>query len=193
MLLTAEAVFAEFGFGAATLEEVARRLEMRRASLGYYFDDKEALFDAVFREILADLHERLRPALEHDDPIEGMESLASLWVDFLQARPHAGRVLLRQLVDGLPPRRPATRRRFADFVGDLSGLIERGAQSHAFKRIDPGEYGAILAGTSLLWVSARETLQRAYGFDSMAPERIEGLRHRLVQLTRQLIEAPQER
>jgi AcrR family transcriptional regulator len=42
---TAEVVFAEFGFGAATLEEVAARLELRRSSLAYYFECEEALVD----------------------------------------------------------------------------------------------------------------------------------------------------
>lgn len=54
ILRTAEAVFAELGFAAATLEEVASPLDLRRASLAYYFDAKETLFDEVFREILVD-------------------------------------------------------------------------------------------------------------------------------------------
>ena len=186
---TAEVVFAELGFGAATLEEVAARLDLRRASLAYYFEDKEALFDSVFHEILLELTERLRPAFEADDPVGGMESLASLWVDFLQERPTAGRVLLRQMVDGLSPRSEATRAYFFELVGRLRSLIERGVKRGSFKTLDAGQYSAMIAGTSLLWIASRDTLQRGFGFDPLAPEQIESLRHRLIQLTRQLLEA----
>jgi TetR/AcrR family transcriptional regulator len=188
IIRTAEAVFAELGFGAATLEEVAARLELRRASLAYYFDDKEALFDSVFHEILLELRRRLTPAFETDDPAEAMEAIASDWVDFLQERPTAGRVLLRQMVDGLAPRSDATRESFFDLVELVRASIERGVEQGLFKALDAGQYGAMIAGTSLLWISSRETLQRGFGFDPLAPEQMENLRHRLIQLTRQLLE-----
>jgi TetR/AcrR family transcriptional regulator len=189
ILQTAEVVFADLGFGAATLEEVAARLDLRRASLAYYFEDKEALFDGVFHEILLDLSDRLEPAFDADDPIEGIESFVSLWVGFLQERPAAGRVLLRQMVDGLSPRSSATRGSFFDLIARLSALIERGVEERLFKALDAGQYGAMIAGTSLLWVSSRDSLRRGLGFDPLAPEQMESLRHRLVQLTRQLLEA----
>jgi TetR/AcrR family transcriptional regulator len=189
IILTAETVFAELGFGAATLEEVAARLDLRRASLAYYFDDKEALFDSVFHEILLELQERLQPAFDQDDPLTGIESMTSLWVDFLQERPDAGRVLLRQMVDGLSPRSESTRGSFFDLLRSTTELIDRGVRRGQFKALDAGQYGAMIAGTSLLWVSSRETLSRGFGFDPLAPEQMENLRHRLVQLTRQLLEA----
>lgn len=185
---TAEGVFAELGFGATTLEEVASRLDLRRASLAYYFDDKEALFDTVFHEILLELTARLRPAHEAENPIEAMESITSLWVDFLQERPTAGRVLLRQMVDGLAPRSDAAREAFVELVGLMRTSIDRGVERGLFKALDAGQYGAMIAGTSLFWIASRETLQRGLGFDPMAPEQMENLRHRLIQLTRQMLE-----
>lgn len=185
-------MFAELGFGAATLEEVAARLDLRRASLAYYFDDKEALFDTVFHEILIELRTRLGRAFDHESPLAGMESMTSLWVDFLQERPDAGRVLLRQMVDGLSPRSEVTRASFFDLSRSMQALIERGVRSGRIERLDAGHFAAMIAGTSLLWVSSRETLQRGYDFDPLASEHMESLRHTLVQLTRQLVGAPIE-
>jgi TetR/AcrR family transcriptional regulator len=193
ILRVAEEVFAEIGFAAATLEEVARRLELRRPALAYYFDDKEALYDSVFAGILEALGERLSSAFAEEDPLAAMEATTSIWIDFLSERPAAGRVLLRQMVEALPPRSHRTRAVFESTAGQLREVIARGEAQGRFKPIDAGHYGVMIAGTSLLWVSARDALQRAYGFDSTAPEHIESLRHRLVQLTRQLLEvAPTE-
>jgi len=192
ILRTAEVVFAELGFGAATLEEIARRLELRRAALAYYFADKEALYDAVFAEILREVRKRLMAAPAQAGPLARMESIASNWVDFLCERPEAGRVLLRQMVDSLPPRSPRTRAIFRQLVAEVQETLADGERLGRFKPIDAGQYGVMIAGTSLLWVSARDVLERALGFDPLAPEHIEALRHRLVQLTRQLLEVVPE-
>ena len=193
ILRTAECAFAELGFGATTLENVACRLELRRASLAYYFDDKEALYDGVFREILLEVRERMQPAFDEEDPLTGMETITSVWVDFLQERPDAGRVILRQTVDGLAPRSELTREVFFGLLDGMSNVIGRGVERGQFKRFDAGEFGAMIAGTSLFWFSSQDTLQRGFGFDPLTPENIESLRHRLVQLTRQLLEAPDKK
>ncbi|MGH7287017.1 MAG: TetR family transcriptional regulator, partial [Myxococcota bacterium] len=45
ILAAAEAVFAERGFAAARLEDVAARVGIRRASIVYHFRDKRELYD----------------------------------------------------------------------------------------------------------------------------------------------------
>ena len=42
-----EELFAERGFEATRLEDIAVRVGIRRASLVYYFPDKRRLYDAV--------------------------------------------------------------------------------------------------------------------------------------------------
>jgi TetR/AcrR family transcriptional regulator, cholesterol catabolism regulator len=50
VLTAAAAVFKELGYGAATVDDVARRAQMDRASVYYYFHGKEDLF----REMVGD-------------------------------------------------------------------------------------------------------------------------------------------
>ena len=46
-------VFAEKGFAAAKLDEIARRAGVSKGTLYLYFEDKEGLFRAVVRDTLA--------------------------------------------------------------------------------------------------------------------------------------------
>lgn len=48
----ARAVFAEKGFAAARIEDVATRAGISKGTLYLYFDTKEALFEAVVREVI---------------------------------------------------------------------------------------------------------------------------------------------
>lgn len=52
LLSAALEVFAEHGFAAARLEDVARRAGVTKGTIYLYFDDKEALFRAVVREAI---------------------------------------------------------------------------------------------------------------------------------------------
>ena len=56
-------VFAEKGFAAAKLDEIARRAGVSKGTLYLYFEDKEQLFRAVVRNTIAPNVEMLRNAL----------------------------------------------------------------------------------------------------------------------------------
>ena len=56
-------VFAEKGFAAAKLDEIAKRAGVSKGTLYLYFKDKEQLFRAVVRDAVVPNVERLRAAL----------------------------------------------------------------------------------------------------------------------------------
>jgi len=57
------AVFAEKGFAAAKLDEIARRAGVSKGTLYLYFEDKEQLFRAVVRDAVVPNVDRLRAEL----------------------------------------------------------------------------------------------------------------------------------
>ena len=56
-------VFAEKGFAAAKLDEIAKRAGVSKGTLYLYFEDKEQLFRAVVRDTIAPNVEMLRASL----------------------------------------------------------------------------------------------------------------------------------
>jgi AcrR family transcriptional regulator len=51
LLRAARAIFAESGYEAAATEEIVKRAKVTRGALYYHFEDKRALFEAVFEEV----------------------------------------------------------------------------------------------------------------------------------------------
>ena len=76
---TAAEVFAQKGYDGANFEEIAARLDMRGASLYYYYPSKEDLFLRAIENATADVLDRLRPIAESDLPAE--ERLRRLFVE----------------------------------------------------------------------------------------------------------------
>jgi AcrR family transcriptional regulator len=67
ILEAALAVFAETGFAAAKLSEIARRAGVSKAALYLYFETKEDLFRAVARSLVAPNLTAMAAALEASD------------------------------------------------------------------------------------------------------------------------------
>ncbi|MCV3274223.1 TetR/AcrR family transcriptional regulator [Roseobacter sp. WL0113] len=67
LLDAALAEFAERGFGNATIDGIARRADVARATVYLYFADKDALFDALMRRRLTDPLEQLDSAFNSYD------------------------------------------------------------------------------------------------------------------------------
>ena len=62
IIAAARAVFAEMGYGGASVRDVVRRTELASGTFYNYFPDKESLFRAVLEESAAQVRARVRVA-----------------------------------------------------------------------------------------------------------------------------------
>ena len=96
ILTAAEGLFAERGFDATRLEDIAESVGIRRASIVYYFKDKRALYEAVLESGFAGLYQTLAAALARNRPVGArIEAGVAAWVDYVGVRPTLARLILR--------------------------------------------------------------------------------------------------
>jgi AcrR family transcriptional regulator len=62
IVIAARAVFAEMGYGSATVRDVMRRTDLASGTFYNYFSDKESLFRAVLEESAVEVRARVRAA-----------------------------------------------------------------------------------------------------------------------------------
>src|SRR3954453_7642819 len=60
LLKAARAVFAEMGYGAASVRDIVRRTDLASGTFYNYFKDKDEIFEAVVGELTGDLLRRHR-------------------------------------------------------------------------------------------------------------------------------------
>lgn len=131
------AAFAEKGFTATKVEEVARRAGVSKGLLYLYFKTKEELFKAVVRSVVIPRVDELTRTL--DDSELGAEAfIRGPLVAFLQRLPGSPASVVIRLMIAEAPRHPD----LVDFYWDnvasrglaaLSRLLERGVASGEFR------------------------------------------------------------
>lgn len=137
ILDAAERVFAEVGFSAARLEDVAEEVGIRRPSIVYYFASKQELYDEVEAGIFADMHAFAQARTAGvEAPFERLLALLDAWLDFLVARPTAARIVQRLVAD-VTPRHGNPVEFSGSALEDIDRVVAEGVASGAFRPVSP--------------------------------------------------------
>lgn len=188
ILQEAERLFAERGFEATRLEDVAEAVGIRRASIVYYFRDKRELYDMVLGSVFGGFHARLESALGGTAPLpHRVEAAVSAWVEYVGERPALARLLLRE-VAGAPERGPALLDHIQPFVDLVRGFIAKlePHETEALSPVEPAHFASTIAGATVFFVAAMPALLPDRG-DPLKPEQLEAHRREMLGIARRLL------
>ncbi len=169
LLDAAESTFGGDGFDGARLADIAALAGIRRPSLLYHFDSKETLYTAVVERAFDDIGRALAGAMISAGSFEArITGLVERFADFLERRPDAGRIFLREVLDGHGPGRAI----IGGQGGPLLTLVEGFLRHDAGDRI-PADYplrAALMQTVSnlLLWSAAGPLRRPLWGGDHHA-------------------------
>jgi AcrR family transcriptional regulator len=100
ILDVATRLFAEKGYEGTSMNDVAARVGMRKASLFYHFATKDLLYEAVIDRLIDTLGQALRAAYESAGTfVDRAEAAADTTTATLGTHPYAARLLLREAMD----------------------------------------------------------------------------------------------
>jgi AcrR family transcriptional regulator len=156
-------VIAERGYYDASLEEVADRLDLAKASLYYYFTSKEDLVFACLESCASEVSTRLAAiAAAEGTPTERLRSLIDCQIRIItKDNPEVARLFLHPMV--LPESfGPAVQRWREEHDNIFRGVINQGIKSGEFAAIDPTVSRLCLQGALGMvpeWIRGREGAQ----------------------------------
>ncbi len=172
ILQIAERLFAEKGFTATRLEDVAEAIGIRRASLVYYFRDKRELYEAILEGIYLETLQVVEATRALPTPIERVQTIASEWMSLLAERPSIALLLLREITDGETSPGPTSVKLLKEILDAFQDVMNEGKKRGTFEPVDAIHYSMIMAGTSLFMMAAQPVLKEIWDFDPLAPENI---------------------
>ncbi len=176
LLDAAETEFGNAGFSGAKLAEIAARAGIRRPSLLYHFASKDLLYAAVVERTMSDIGDALMATIQMGGSVrERFMAPVNRFGRFLEDRPSAAKILLREVLDDHGPGRDIVIQRGVPILT----LVERFLLAEAKDVIPPGYPVRALLMQSvsnlLLWSAAGPLRKPLWGGYHNAPELVGAL------------------
>ncbi len=117
-------VFSQFGFRGSTLDQIAHEAGLSKPNILYYFDSKDAIYEALLTQLLTDW---LKPVLAIDpngDPIEEILKYAKHKILMSKLYPRESRLYANEIIQGAPRIMTALKGELRDIVTNLAEQID---------------------------------------------------------------------
>ncbi|MEZ5754283.1 MAG: TetR/AcrR family transcriptional regulator [Paracoccaceae bacterium] len=137
ILDAAERVFAEAGFGGATMQLIADMAGLPKANLHYYFPTKEALY----RRVVQNIFEIWLDAASSFDgaagPVEGIGAYVEAKMNISRRHPHGSKVWAAEVMHGAPVIQDYLETTLRQWTEGRMAVIQRWIDEGKMAPIDP--------------------------------------------------------
>ena len=142
------AAFAEKGYAATRVDDVAKRAGVSKGLLYLYFKTKEELFKAVVRSLVMPRIDALTARIDSADT-SAEEFLRGPFLDFVKKMPGSPVAVVIRLLIAEGPKHPDLVQFYWDNVvsrglAAINGLVERGVDNGEFRRTQVNEMPHLL-------------------------------------------------
>jgi AcrR family transcriptional regulator len=152
------AAFADKGYAATKVEDVARRAGVSKGLLYLYFRTKEELFKAVVRSVVIPRVDSLQRELEHSE-LSAEAFIRGPVTDFMKRIPGSPVAVVIRLMISEAPKHPDLVEFYWENVASrglaaLQGLLDRGVENGEFRRTAVNELPQLLLApvmVSVVW------------------------------------------
>ncbi len=181
--------FADHGFSSTSLTEIADEVGIRRPSLLHHFPSKEALYQEVLLDELADWGELVHDAVM--DATSGwpqVERVVRAAFQFFEEHPDFVRLIRREALDGGPmlseQLRLVLRPMFDRGVRFLQAQMDAGL----LRRYDPAQLLLTGYGAALSYLSDAPLIAALLDEDPLSPTALQSRREHVLDVLRNALE-----
>lgn len=137
ILDAAEKVFAEAGFGGATMQLIADMAGLPKANLHYYFPTKEALYRQVVRNIF-EIWLHAADTFDHaPGPVEGIGGYIEAKMDISRRHPFGSKVWASEVMHGAPVIQDYLETTLRDWTDGRMAVVQRWIDQGKMAPVNP--------------------------------------------------------
>jgi AcrR family transcriptional regulator len=174
ILDAAEAVFADRGYGGASMSDIGAAAGLSRGAPGYFFGAKERLYAAVLARVFADRQTATLAALapvrawcegdgDADDLRAALTAAVGDYMAFVRARPAFARLIAWEELAGAE--RLQRVRRTSDALERTFTDVRAVAAERGLREFDTGDVVLVFVALTYAPLAHRHTMMRGVGRD----------------------------
>jgi TetR/AcrR family transcriptional regulator len=181
----AERHFAERGFEATRLDDIAAEVGIRRAAIFYHFGDKQELYAAVLDEVFRDWGTALPTT---GGAAERLAAALTGAIDYLARRPSVARMILREAAGFQSGRVSPFMRAASATVEWFRGVIEQGIASGELRpRIEPRRFISLMGAMTVFHFAAMPWLHLGEPVDPWSRTELDAHKSEILLVARSML------
>jgi TetR/AcrR family transcriptional regulator len=137
ILQAAEKVFAEAGFGGATMQLIADMAGLPKANLHYYFATKEDLYRQVVRNIFEIWLHAAEAMDAASGPVEGIGAYIEAKMEISRQHPNGSKVWAFEVMHGAPVIQDYLETTLKEWTAGRAAVIQRWIDEGRMARVNP--------------------------------------------------------
>lgn len=185
IVAAAERRFAEHGFEATRLDDIAADVGIRRAAIFYYFRDKQDLYTAVLHSVFG-AWTGVLPST--GSATERLEASLTNWIDYVAEHPNVARLILREAANSKPGAVSPFVREGAGPVEWFRALIDEGIASGEWKPlIEPYRFISLMGAVTIFHFAAMPWLTLDKPFDPWSRTELEKHKNEILLVARGML------
>ena len=168
ILTAAETVFAEAGFGGATMQLIADLAGLPKANLHYYFDTKEALYRRVVERIFNIWLEAADVFDGAAGPTEGIGAYIDAKMEISRHHPNGSKVWASEVMHGAPVIQDYLETTLRDWTEGRCAVIRRWISEGKMAQTDPHHLMYMLWATTQHYADFSHQIDTLNGGDPLS-------------------------
>lgn len=137
ILSIAEMEFAEFGYKGASMMNIAKRANMPRANVHYYFKNKLELYKKILADILQLWNQAFNQINPEDNPADAIGAYIKAKVMYSKTNPLASKIFANEIIHGAPRISDYLNSDFREWLKSKSVVIEHWIKQGKMDPVDP--------------------------------------------------------
>jgi TetR/AcrR family transcriptional regulator len=137
IIAIAEMEFAEFGYKGASIMNIAKRANLPRANVHYYFNSKLELYKKVLFDILKLWNDAFNQITPEDDPAEAIGAYIRAKVMYSKTNPLASKIFANEIIHGAPIISEYLNSDFREWLKSKAAVIEHWIKQGKMDPVDP--------------------------------------------------------
>ncbi len=172
ILQVSEDAFAYYGFSGASLQDIADRVGIKKASLFYYFKGKEELYAEVIQRVFKGLEGIFFPTIYDANAgyADRIAHLVGSTFDLLAKHPNFTRMLYRELLDNEDRVAEVSEMLFGPLFQASTDFLQAGMDAGKLKPIDPMQYTISNLGMITFYFVAPPLVEPHWRRELMSPK-----------------------
>jgi AcrR family transcriptional regulator len=160
IIKVATKLFAKYGFAGTSMDDIADRVGIRKASLYHHFSSKQEIYEELIERVFSEVIRIFQVSFSSGDILKDAENFVSKIMNFILQNEDYVKILLRELLDENLPVKKFALEYVPRILSFGSEILERGRKEGLFKEdVDPIQLSITLTGAIIIYFVFRPVIE----------------------------------